>query len=361
MKRIAKLESLRGFAAIYVMLSHLSSNELHLQQSWVGQPFRFAQEGVLIFFLLSGFVIYYSWHESGGTKNFKTFIYKRFRRIYPIYLLALLLGYVVACLNKGIQPLDVSGLLGNVMMVQGLERNPGWQANPFMGNGPLWSLSYEWWFYMMFYPLYRFLASEWRKTVVFVLALAGIAGEVAAPNIFFHILASFPIWWCGVEFAREYVDSGTFTLRRQWGMISILILTGLIYGLVVWAWIHHGSRLSYIHYPLANVRYYGISTVFVLLFFVWEKIGFKGFDVSLGPFKIFAGMSYALYVLHFPIICHLQLISAPSLIYLDAVCKLALTLALAYLAEEVWQRHVNRRMDLCFQRYLPGFLDKTKR
>lgn len=352
--KINKLESLRGFAAIYVVLSHLSSNCLHLQRSWIGQPFRFAQEGVLLFFLLSGFVIYYSWHEHPGTKNFGNFLYKRFRRIYPLFLLALLLAYVVTCLDKGIQSPDIPSLLGNVLMVQGYDSDPEWKADAYMGNGPLWSLSYEWWFYMMFYPLYRFVPSDWQKIIVLLLALAGIAGDEIAPNIFFHILASFPIWWCGVEFAREYVGSGTFTLRKQQGTISILILTGLAYAWVVWAWVHHGGKLSMIDYPLVKLRHYVMGVALVLLFFAWKKTGFRGFAFTLGPFDIFAGMSYALYVLHYPIICNLPLITAPSLFYLNVGCKVVLTLTLAYLAEEVWQKRVNRWMD-------HWFLGKPKR
>ncbi|HEV3271116.1 MAG TPA: acyltransferase [Candidatus Methylacidiphilales bacterium] len=356
--KINKLESLRGFAAIYVVLSHLSSNVLHLQRSWIGQPFRFAQEGVLLFFFLSGFVIYYSWHEFAGTKNFGTFFYKRFRRIYPIFLLSLLVAYAAASIGRGLQPPDLPGLLGNVMMLQGFDSDPGWKAQPFMGNGPLWSLSYEWWFYMMFYPLYRFVPTGRQKIVVFALGLAGVAGDQAAPNIFFHILASFPIWWCGLEFAREYVGSGTFTLRGQRGMISILVLMGLACAWVVWAWVHHGGRLDVIDYPLVKLRHYAAGVVLVLLFFAWKKTGFKGFAFTLGPFDIFAGMSYALYVLHYPIICNLQLLTAPSLLYLDVGLKVALTLALAYLAEEVWQKRVNRWMDRRFEKRPAGAPDK---
>jgi peptidoglycan/LPS O-acetylase OafA/YrhL len=196
--KITKLESVRGFAAIYVMLSHLSSNYLRARHTWVGQPFRFAQEGVLLFFLLSGFVIYYSWHEHTGVKNFGHFFYKRFRRIYPIFVLSLVVAYGVTCIAKGFQPPRFGELLRNLLMTQGFENDPGWQAHAYMDNGPLWSLSYEWWFYMMFYPLYRFVPEAAQKYVVLVLSLIGVAGAEIAPNIFFHILASFPLWWAGV-------------------------------------------------------------------------------------------------------------------------------------------------------------------
>jgi peptidoglycan/LPS O-acetylase OafA/YrhL len=359
--KITQLEALRGMAAIYVMMSHLSSNELRLQQSWIGQPFRFAQEGVLVFFLLSGFVIYYSWHEYAGPKNFGIFAYKRFRRIYPIFLLALLLTYAVNCVGKGFQPLNLPSLLGNVLMFQGLKNDAGLAINPFMDNGPLWSLSYEWWFYMMFYPIYRFVPSDRQRLVVFGLALIGFVGQVTAPNIAFHILASFPIWWCGVEFAREHLDSGRFTWRKQKAMIAMLFFFGVIYVPVVWAWIHHGGRVSSFHYPIVCLRHYAFSILLVLIFFAWKKVHFKGFACTIGPFQIFAGLSYALYLLHYPIICDLPLVTAPSLWYLNLLAKLVLCLTLAYLVEEVGQKYVSRGMDRFLQRWLPGFLEIPKR
>ena len=343
--KITKLESLRGFAAIYVMLSHLSSNYLRLQHSWIGQPFRFAQEGVLLFFLLSGFVIYYSWHEHSGTKDFGHFLYKRFRRIYPIFVVSMVLAYAVTCISFGFQAPDLPSLFGNLFMVQGFDKDPGWKVDAYMGNGPLWSLSYEWWFYMMFYPLYVYVPAAWQKVVVCVLSLIGIAGSEFAPNIFFHILASFPIWWCGVEFAREFVAHRTFTLRRQAGTIAMFVIAGLAYGWVVYNWAKHGGRLDVIDYPLVKFRHYFVGLIFILLFFAWRKIGFWGFAWTLGPFEIFAGMSYAIYVLHFPIICNLPVFLPASLFYLEVASKVALVLVLAYLAEEVWQKHVNRWMD----------------
>lgn len=344
--KLTKLESLRGFAALYVMLSHLSSNYLHLQHSWIGQPFRFAQEGVLLFFLLSGFVIYYSWHEHSGKKDFGHFLYKRFRRIYPIFLLSMLLAWGVTCLHEHAWvSLDARSLFGNLFMTQGFESDPGWKTDAYMGNGPLWSLSYEWWFYMMFYPLYVYVPPAWQKAVVFVLAMVGIVASEFAPNIFFHILASFPIWWCGVEFAREFVEHKTFTLSRQRDNLILFCLTGAATGWVVYNWVYHGGKLDVIDYPLVKFRHYLVGIILILLFFVWRKTGFKGFAWTIGPFEIFAGMSYAIYVLHFPIICNLPLYLPASFFYLEVACRVALVVALAYLAEEIWQRRVNGWMD----------------
>jgi peptidoglycan/LPS O-acetylase OafA/YrhL len=54
-----QLDSLRGFAAAYVVVHHA-----HLApQSAFGNLLFFGQEAVILFFLLSGFVIHYSTHS----------------------------------------------------------------------------------------------------------------------------------------------------------------------------------------------------------------------------------------------------------------------------------------------------------
>ena len=343
--KLARLEGLRGFAAVYVMLSHLSSNYLHAQNSWIGQPFRYAQEGVLLFFLLSGFVIYYSWHEHRGTKNFAHFFYRRFRRIYPLFVLAMLVAYIAVCIAGGLQPPDLHGFVANLFMTQGFDRDPGWQASAFMGNGPLWSLSYEWWFYMMFYPIHLYVSETSQKFVVLGLALIGVAGAEMAPNLLFHIMASFPLWWCGVEFAREFVAHRTFTLKRQAGTIALLTIVGLAQLWVVWQWARHGATLTVIDYPLVKLRHYAVGLLLVGLFFAWRKTGYIGYAGTLGRFEIFAGMSYAIYVLHFPIICMLPAFVPPSMLYVSVVAKIALVLFLAYVAEEIGQKNINRWLD----------------
>jgi peptidoglycan/LPS O-acetylase OafA/YrhL len=343
--KLDKLESMRGFAGVYVILDHLFSFRLHQQGHWIGQPYRLAADAVLIFFFLSGFVIYYSWHNTDG--DFRLFFYKRFRRIYPIFILSMLVAYVVACLSNGFQYPPLGSILGNLLMVQSLAFDVGWRVNPFMNNDALWSLSYEWWFYMMFYPIYVYVPVPWQKWLVGAIALFGIGGVTVAPNIFFHIMAAFPIWWCGVEFAREYVATGNMTLRNQSGMLAIMAVVLLAQACVLLTWIHHGRHVSFFSFPLEKFRQVADSLGLIVLFFAWKKIGFKGFAYTFGPFHVFAGISYALYVIHFPILCLLPTFTTPPTFW-DIAGRLVFIFILAWLAEQVWQKHLNRWMDRWF-------------
>ncbi|MGD2181622.1 acyltransferase family protein [Lusitaniella coriacea] len=83
------LQAFRGIAALLVVLFHVDqlSNE-NLNQPFLFDFFQFGSAGVDYFLVLSGFVaIYAHWHELGqrSFKKFKSFLTKRFIRIYPVY------------------------------------------------------------------------------------------------------------------------------------------------------------------------------------------------------------------------------------------------------------------------------------
>ena len=84
--KLWRLDALRGFAATYVVLHHIMPRDL----SWGGidlsLAFRCGQEAVILFFLLSGFVINLSYQRSRD-KRFLRFFARRFLRIYvPLVL-----------------------------------------------------------------------------------------------------------------------------------------------------------------------------------------------------------------------------------------------------------------------------------
>jgi hypothetical protein len=91
--RIDSLTSLRFFAAVYVVLFHTETAVLirhHAAKPWI----TFAGHGYLavsFFFILSGFLLTWTYADRRYAGSFKPFLLARFARIYPVYLLALLI------------------------------------------------------------------------------------------------------------------------------------------------------------------------------------------------------------------------------------------------------------------------------
>ncbi|RZL50971.1 MAG: acyltransferase, partial [Pedobacter sp.] len=154
-KKVEVIEYLRGFAAFYVVIHHfLGFTELKKNVPEIFHfPFRFGQEIVLLFFLMSGFVIYAA-NQKIRDKFFLEYLKKRVIRIYPTFILTLILSIIILKINNEyLKQTDFVDLLGNIFMLQDTGNKPGAIVYPFLQNYPLWSLSYEWWFYMLFFPI----------------------------------------------------------------------------------------------------------------------------------------------------------------------------------------------------------------
>lgn len=104
------------------------------------------QVAVMLFFIVSGFVIKYSTVQKAHL-TFKEYFLKRFLRIYPVFILSLLISYVTASINANRWfPFQTDHFLLNLLNFQDLDRHPGYWYKGYFENTPLWSISYEWWF-----------------------------------------------------------------------------------------------------------------------------------------------------------------------------------------------------------------------
>ncbi len=155
---ISTLTPLRGIAAILIVIYHCNFG--------VG-PFlldhtKFLQNATLcvdFFFVLSGFIISYVYHDSfrqGATyKTYKKYLGARFARIYPLHFVTTLWAFLGTALilhyASSIDP-DADSLTDNLRALPKclLLLNV---SVPFSLNVPSWSLCVEWWMYMVF-PLF---------------------------------------------------------------------------------------------------------------------------------------------------------------------------------------------------------------
>lgn len=184
----------------------------------------------MLFFLLSGFVISYSSEERtkkpGGTQMY---LLHRFRRIYPLFLLSLLVTYCSDSWISGrFSDVDFKTLIGNVLMLQDIDwlKRGAWIA-PFGGNEPLWSLSYEWWFYILFLPLLKWIRFESQFQFALLFSVCMALSYSLFPTPVGLIGGYFFIWWSGVEMAREFKTSHAVSIARQWRTILGLVLLAL--------------------------------------------------------------------------------------------------------------------------------------
>lgn len=343
-KKVEIIESLRGFASIYIVIHHfLGFTSLkEVVPGWVHMPFRFGQEVVVLFFLMSGFVIFTS-NQKIETTGFKKYFAKRFIRIYPVFILTLLLSFIVLMPNgEKLAKGDLTDLVGNLFMLQDTGNKPGAIVYPFLKNYPLWSLSYEWWFYMAFFPLMVFFnkikATVKTPNIYFILLVSVVAwlAYLVAPNHILLIVSHLILWWAGIYIAQLYFGNKDITFRMLLPVyISFAVMTALSLIPIIPLLLHRTRGIDFNNYPVIDLRHFGSGLVILAVGNIMYNAKNINWERMISPMSKLAPISYALYCIHFPII----LLKLPFITnaFVEFGVKLILTLALSYLLEIVIQ------------------------
>lgn len=155
---------------------------------------RAGTEWVLVFFVLSGFLVGGKVLERvvSGTFDLSSYVIDRVTRIWTPLLVALLWSAVVAYWVG--KPFSWSVLLGNIVGLQGAA------VPAFAGNYPLWSLAYETWFYVLAGGLAVWAIAESRERVWAGLALMStlaVFTELDTVFLFAWILGAATYWLRG--------------------------------------------------------------------------------------------------------------------------------------------------------------------
>ena len=167
------LTGLRFFAAFFIFVGHATPMMLRLNPSpqlLINVTNCFLEVGMQLFFVLSGFVIHYNYADVGQlqSRNLARFYIARFARIYPLYVLFLILQLVVHSdllaflLYLGLTQSWVYIVIKGVPLIGRL------------GAAITWSISTEWFFYCL-YPIIAWLFVMMRHRLAAALFLAALA------------------------------------------------------------------------------------------------------------------------------------------------------------------------------------------
>jgi len=339
------LEALRGLAALYVVFHHMTLDQ---KKIWA-YPFIEGQAAVILFFVLSGFVIYYSSEKAKQNRQlkFKDYFIKRFRRIYPIFLVSLIVAYCATSIsNKTLMPFDGHNLTGNLFNLQDIKRIPGMWFKPYYGNNPLWSLSYEWWFYLLFFPVFKYAAANVQKYYALGISVVGFITFLLYNNKISITLEYFFIWWSGVELCRAWLAKGTIDFKSYLNIFAGYTVMIILCGLQVF---FHKGRLNVDNHPVIELRHYGYGIIIITIGILWRMKNFIGYKYILRPFLIFSSMSYGIYVFHATLTYRNDNLFGFSNVGLNYLFGFISTLILAYIFEVPVQNWINKITDKIFK------------
>lgn len=152
------LTGVRGLAAVWVVFHHLDEEWITLFPSWIAMKPITEKGGYAVdfFFLLSGFILCHAQSAKGKSfrvKEYKSFLWLRIARVYPVHLITLsaLIAMVFTAKFAGVRiegDYPISGLPAHLSMTHYF---PFVEAGPW--NYPSWSISVEWFAYLFIFPV----------------------------------------------------------------------------------------------------------------------------------------------------------------------------------------------------------------
>jgi peptidoglycan/LPS O-acetylase OafA/YrhL len=162
--RLESLTGLRWFATVGVFLSHVN---VLLPLPHTRGLFSMGESGVSLFFILSGFVLAWTFKPSDTPVAFYG---RRFARVWPLLFVAIAIPTFFALTSKTPQPAEHLLLisLSAILLIQAWV--PGWIL---MGASPVtWSLSCEALFYTVVPLAVRKLFARTNKQLIFIVCAA---------------------------------------------------------------------------------------------------------------------------------------------------------------------------------------------
>ncbi len=273
------------------------------------------RSGVIMFFVLSGFVLTLSMHNR--KQSYKNFIISRFFRMYPVLFISVIISYVLHAIignnngelfsswyrsDIGISiPLTIENLLGHLAVT-------GISKQHIYLDSPMWSLVYEFRISIIF-PLLVFLMV--RKNQAIVLGASIIFSLACA---YFSLLTTgiAPRGYMEETFAATLLTTGYFAVFFVMGIILALkreqvsnlinkqplFMKFVLLAVVAVCFIYDKRYFDY-HSMIFDYFHAVGAIILIALAFNWHEFAQV---LSIKPFLWLGRISYSLYLIHWIIL-----------------------------------------------------------
>lgn len=290
------LDLFRGFAAQAVVVGHgISIFALWPALRPPVSPYM-QDTAVVVFFVLSGFLITYATLRKPPTYRFREFFLDRFARIYPALLVVLPVVALVDGISLALDAssynfrssFDVPTFVANVFMLQvpSVTTELGFPVAPFGSARPLWTLAIEWWIYMAF----GWFILRGRKSLA--LWLPGLAVVAFIPAYFAVYSSGLVHMWLLASCAYYLVAGRRLAHARRASLVVAMVAFGAMACLL----------LAHTKQPY-DVRFAVLFTgALVSLILLADQLEFR-FPVRVAALiRLVANYSFTLYLLHYTVL-----------------------------------------------------------
>jgi peptidoglycan/LPS O-acetylase OafA/YrhL len=312
-QRIISLDIVRGLAALSVFLTHLGNPFINnsIGHKIIGLYHSFfsfffwcnggLHAGVVVFIVLSGFCIHMPLSKTNEKHpNWKYYSIRRFYRIYPVMVFAILAGLVSLYVTNEEVHQVVKNLIANLFLISSVFPVAAPLGNVILGTVIVECLLY------IIYP-FGYLAANrysWKAVlttcfVVYVLNISWLFLTSVEPSWVQRNIFSFLVyWWIGafaVQIVSNNKDRGKFNLKTFFLLF------------IVYLFISHFFNVKGAHYLKSFIL--AIVTAYLLaILYIYELSKNKSekrqgkYDFLTSLFSNLGERSYSLYVIHLPVL-----------------------------------------------------------
>ncbi|WP_427452532.1 acyltransferase family protein [Litorimonas sp. WD9-15] len=344
------LDVLRFGAALVVLLSHWAYTRFTGGTYGFIRDWNLGSDAVVLFFVLSGFVITYA--ATCKDRTAKRFAFSRLTRLWSVAIPALAITLILDGLGVNINPdfyLDspfYNPTEGWTYWVRGLTFSNHWGGqNIRLGsNGPYWSLSYEAAYYLIFGIVLYLRKAARLLALLFCVFIFG-----------FKILLLAPAWFMGVGLYFAFQNMRHKDVSPALLMLMIFVPIGLYVTFQLQNLPETLRGLTYILLGHDNYLALGFSDEFLwnaLLggLFTIHLMGAgllfaqkPDFTVASKSVKWLAGGSFSLYLVHYPVLQWLgATLPKTEWPILNHVCLLIGTIFICYTFAAFFERPLPR-------------------
>ncbi|MCB4798326.1 acyltransferase family protein [Neotamlana laminarinivorans] len=319
--RINYIDIVRGIAAMLVLFQHYMENSydffIHTGEEYIN----FGLFGVIVFFIISGFVIPFSVQKRF---DLKTFVKKRILRIYPAYLfvflLCLFLGFFIKIpYYRNLLQSDTSNtIIFNLLLIQEYVKIPS-------VLGVSWTLSLEFFWYFMFSLFFFKYGNNANKLIkgssvfIILIALLSFLVEKRLPLGRF-LLIHFAVigYYCFENYLKKKQNF------KRTILIQVLVFN---FALFIGFYYFQHKTISY----FCELLSWNLAYIFFFLFYFY-------FDYLRNKTMEYLGkISYSVYLLHTPVYLlykyYFGKVSGLEIILVTAICIVFSALSYHYIEE----------------------------
>lgn len=217
--RLTELDALRGIGALCVLVFHYSTrfHELFPQAAHVPFSFPGGNYRVLLFFTISGFAIFFTLDRIGSVADF---VVNRVARLYPAYLVAMLLTLSIEYGARASQLLiGPVAILANITMLQGFAFLPE-------VDGAYWTLTVEIAFYFCMIAAWKWIGMKRLEPMLAAwLALRGLYGlwpDMPERIVMLFVLRYVPFFVLGMLSYRVWAGQRRWRQQAPYAALAIL-------------------------------------------------------------------------------------------------------------------------------------------